>query len=409
LGNSLIFDNGTNVGIGTTSPAVALDIQGTGTVQTRIVSASGGELRFNVDTGGRVGTYSNSDLLLVTNGAERIRITNVGNVGIGTSTPSSKLQVNDTTAFAYSAAPNVSAKIGASGTGGSFLVNTPSANSTYESGLAIDGTYTGGKSVININAFGVYSGGPYSADLAFKTSTTTTLSEKMRITNAGNVGIGTTAPTNAKLKVSGASASGAIMSEDTTSTTSFVRVLGDISSQNLFNWQSGTALRFATSNQDYSSFAERMRITNTGNVGIGTTAPATLLDVNGVGTFIAYSTPTLLTKISGSYGQVITMARNGAGNNVGLGVAASGELSFYTNNVETIRIHSSGNLLIGTTTNIGSSKLTIESTTQGFLPPRMTNAQRIAIATPAVGLCVYCTDVVEGLYINKSTGWTYIG
>ena len=152
-----------------------------------------------------------------------------------------------------------------------------------------------------------------------------------------------------------------------------------------------------------------MRITNTGNVGIGTTAPATLLDVNGVGTFIAYSTPTLLTKISGSYGQVITMARNGAGNNVGLGVAASGELSFYTNNVETIRIHSSGNLLIGTTTNIGSSKLTIESTTQGFLPPRMTNAQRIAIATPAVGLCVYCTDVVEGLYINKSTGWTYIG
>ena len=69
----------------------------------------------------------------------------------------------------------------------------------------------------------------------------------------------------------------------------------------------------------------------------------------------------------------------------------------------------SGNTLIGTTTDIASSKLTVNSTTQGFLPPRMTNAQRIAIATPAVGLCVYCTDVVEGLYINKSTGWTYIG
>ena len=68
-----------------------------------------------------------------------------------------------------------------------------------------------------------------------------------------------------------------------------------------------------------------------------------------------------------------------------------------------------GNLLLGTTTDIASSKLTVESTTQGFLPPRMTNAQRIAIATPAVGLMVYCTDVVEGLYINKSTGWTYIG
>jgi hypothetical protein len=72
-------------------------------------------------------------------------------------------------------------------------------------------------------------------------------------------------------------------------------------------------------------------------------------------------------------------------------------------------INGLGSLLLGTSTNIASSKLTVESTTQGFLPPRMTNAQRLLIATPAVGLCVYCTDVVEGLYINKSTGWTYIG
>ena len=68
-----------------------------------------------------------------------------------------------------------------------------------------------------------------------------------------------------------------------------------------------------------------------------------------------------------------------------------------------------GNIGIGTTTPVASAKLQVESTTQGFLPPRMTNAQRLLIATPAVGLCVYCTDVVEGLYINKSTGWTYIG
>jgi hypothetical protein len=68
-----------------------------------------------------------------------------------------------------------------------------------------------------------------------------------------------------------------------------------------------------------------------------------------------------------------------------------------------------GNVGIGTTAPVASAKVQIDSTTQGFLPPRMTNAQRIAIATPAVGLCVYCTDVVEGLYINKSTGWTYIG
>jgi hypothetical protein len=38
----------------------------------------------------------------------------------------------------------------------------------------------------------------------------------------------------------------------------------------------------------------------------------------------------------------------------------------------------------------------------------MTNAQRTAIASPAVGLMVYCTDAVEGLYIYKSTGWTFV-
>jgi hypothetical protein len=45
---------------------------------------------------------------------------------------------------------------------------------------------------------------------------------------------------------------------------------------------------------------------------------------------------------------------------------------------------------------------------KGFLPPRMTNAQRAAIGTPAVGLMVYCTDAVEGLYVYKSTGWTFV-
>lgn len=63
---------------------------------------------------------------------------------------------------------------------------------------------------------------------------------------------------------------------------------------------------------------------------------------------------------------------------------------------------------IGTTTDVASSILTLESTTKGFLPTRMTNAQRTAIASPAVGLIVYCTDTTEGLYIYKSTGWTFI-
>jgi len=53
----------------------------------------------------------------------------------------------------------------------------------------------------------------------------------------------------------------------------------------------------------------------------------------------------------------------------------------------------SRNLLIGTTTNIASSKLTVTSTTQGFLPPRMTTTQKNAIASPASGLVVYDTTL----------------
>jgi len=61
-----------------------------------------------------------------------------------------------------------------------------------------------------------------------------------------------------------------------------------------------------------------------------------------------------------------------------------------------------------TTAAVASALLEMESTTKGFLPPRMTNAQRTSISSPAVGLMVYCTDAVEGLYINKSTGWTLV-
>jgi hypothetical protein len=73
-----------------------------------------------------------------------------------------------------------------------------------------------------------------------------------------------------------------------------------------------------------------------------------------------------------------------------------------------LKITDDGSLLLGIGSAVASAKVQIDSTTQGFLPPRMTNAQRLAIATPAIGLIVYCTDTIEGLYINKSTGWTFI-
>jgi len=66
------------------------------------------------------------------------------------------------------------------------------------------------------------------------------------------------------------------------------------------------------------------------------------------------------------------------------------------------------NVGIGTSTPVVSAKLEVSSTTQGFLFPRMTSAQRTGIGSPATGLMVYQTDAEEGVYINKSFGWVQV-
>lgn len=63
---------------------------------------------------------------------------------------------------------------------------------------------------------------------------------------------------------------------------------------------------------------------------------------------------------------------------------------------------------IGTITPHASAKLDVTSTDKGFLPPRMTNAQRTNIPSPAAGLMVYQTDGTTGLYYYNGTAWIYI-
>ena len=56
-------------------------------------------------------------------------------------------------------------------------------------------------------------------------------------------------------------------------------------------------------------------------------------------------------------------------------------------------IHNNGaSVGIGTTLPNASAKVEIQSTTQGFLPPRMNYAQRQAISNPTTGLVVFCTN-----------------
>jgi hypothetical protein len=81
--------------------------------------------------------------------------------------------------------------------------------------------------------------------------------------------------------------------------------------------------------------------------------------------------------------------------------------TFFSNGVERMRIPTTGNVLIGTTTDVASSKLTVDSTTQGFLPPRMTTTQKNAIASPATGLVIFDTTLNK-LCVRGATSWETI-
>jgi hypothetical protein len=97
LGNdsALALSTG-NIGIGTTAPSVKLDIVGSIRIDEAGTSTDVLTLRSSfAGVGPAVNVTTSSPLLLMTANTERMRITSAGNVGIGTSTPSTKLTIDN--------------------------------------------------------------------------------------------------------------------------------------------------------------------------------------------------------------------------------------------------------------------------------------------------------------------------
>jgi len=234
--------------------------------------------------------------------------------------------------------------------------------------------------------------------IQFATNGNTTAERRMTIDATGNVGIGTSSPTT-KLQIGDISATdatfqGRIKLEDTSASLQAVGGLEYVTSSfgAGYGWKinsidsSGVHLAFGT-RQSSATWTEMMRIDATGSVGIGTTTPEYRLQVVGGYTGIgAFNTPTLAPS-SNSGGAVFSWNRSVGGaetsitnpynsatlsfeflQKTGASTAnilyqmASTSHIFYISNTEKMRINSSGNVGIGTST--GTYQLQVTGTGQ---------------------------------------------
>jgi hypothetical protein len=202
---------------------------------------------------------------------------------------------------------------------------------------------------ITLNSTGVASSGA----LALQSNGTTTA---VTIDTSQNVGIGTSSPSSFdsswnKLVLGGGSGDvGQAFYSGSTSigTISFARATtGTSSYAGLIRYlHTNDAMTF------WTQAAEKMRIDSSGNVGIGTSSPSTKLDV--VGTISTSAIYTSNRANAGSYtsGSGLELKIDGT-TYLALRQPAAEVLAFYRGNGgtnETMRIDSSGNLLVGTTT-----------------------------------------------------------
>ena len=145
-----------------------------------------------------------------------------------------------------------------------------------------------------------------------------------------------------------------------------------------------------------------------GKVGIGVTGPSYPLQVNGQASAEGYRAAQGVPSSADSSVNGYSFGSDGDTGMFSPGSGAgNGAVAFYSNNVEVMRV-AGGSVGIGTSGPSPSAALDVASTSRGLLPPRMTTAQRDAIASPAAGLVVYNTTLAE-LELYNGTAWVGAG
>ena len=273
------------VGIGTASPSRNLHVHAdSGNAYLQLTQAATGTTSndgFQISMGAAQVNFinrENGNMVFETNNTEKMRITNTGNVGIGTTSPQHILDVADS--GINSTAPTIRLTNTANYNAGAWGGNTSHSIEFYSS----DPSGNRVASAIE-NIAGIDKGGLLTGNLVFKTAdypTPGTLTEKMRIAEDGNVGIGTTSPTG-KLDVREAN----VTISTSNSMSDGVRGLKIAGSNAAIEFAGSgndwwvSALGSGLSIYDTTVNSYRFKIMNDGKVGIGTTSPSQKLHVDG--------------------------------------------------------------------------------------------------------------------------------
>ncbi len=370
------IDASGKVGIGTSSPSSYLAtklVLGCGDEDGMTLAATSSSTKQNIyfadGTSGSARNRGNlsydhnlDELSMGTaSGSQRFVMNSSGNVGIGTTDPQTTLDVTGT--FAISNSTSSYWKFDRDDSDGRLKISDSSVER-----MRIDSS--GHVQVANGGRFYLLASSGFSPFLAEDSNDLqfyTGAAERMRIDSSGNVGIGMTP--NVKLEVAG-------------------EIKVNSSNGNGFNLNGGNAIVRQDSGMAFeTNSGERMRIDSSGDVGIKTTNPLTTLHVeiddSNDQLFIAdsraYNTSTLggILGFGGKYNSssnITTWAQiHGIKDNTTDGSFA-GHLRFATRTTgaltERMRIDSSGNLLVGTTSATGASASGVAidpSTSGGFI------------------------------------------